>query len=74
MGSGGKGDEHVEVQVSEFVGGIAVLGAHFCQHLSRLQPVPFCRRQDGMVSRQGPQELALGNLGGAPPQLGEHDR
>ncbi len=41
VGSRCQRDEHVEVQVSEFVGSVVMLGAHLGQNLARLQPVPL---------------------------------
>ncbi len=70
----GQRDEHVEVQVPELVGIIAVLGPRLGEDLSRLQPVSLGGRQNWMVLAKRPKKLAIGLGCGAPPKFRQNDR
>lgn len=65
----GKGDEDVEMHIAELVRRELLVCVDFPQYLAGLQPVFFCRSQDGMVPLEGQQEFPLCRLGGAAPQL-----
>ena len=73
MRSGGQGDKHIEMQVTELVGGVAMLGAYLCQYLARFQPVSFRGRQKWMILSKRPKKLSIGRCCGATPQFGQDD-
>ena len=59
VGSGREGDQHIEIHVAKFVWGKSFFCADLRQQLSRLQPIPRCRSENGMIALQGPQEFLL---------------
>src|SRR5271166_1456073 len=67
-------NEHSEMQVAKFLCGKPSLRAHFPQQLSRLQPIPCRRSEDGMITLQRPQEFTLCWLSRATPQLRQYYR
>ncbi len=68
----GEGDEYVEVQVSEFLRGIGVLGTYFFQNLARFEPISFGRRQNRIVLAKGSEEFSFRRRGGATPEFGQN--
>ena len=72
MGAHGESNEHVEVQVPEFLRGIGVLGTYFFQNLARFEPISFGWRQNRMVLAKRPEEFSFRRSGGATPEFGQN--
>ncbi len=49
VGAGGEGDEDVEVEVAQFVGREAVVGAHGAEQLAGFEPVTFGGGEQGRL-------------------------
>jgi len=74
VGSGGQGDEDVEVEVAELVGLEALIGANFCQYVAGLQPVVLCWGQDGAMSGEIADEVAFLVTDSTARQFRDHYR
>jgi len=72
VGARGESDEHVEVQVPEFLRAIAVLGTYFLQDLARFEPISFGGRQNRMVLAERPEEFSFRRGGGGTPEFGQN--
>jgi len=68
----GESDEHVEVQVAEFLRGIAVLGAYFLDDLARFEPISFGWGQNRMVLAECSEEFSFRRGCGATPEFGQN--
>jgi hypothetical protein len=72
--SGRERNENVKMQVAELPRHESSIRVNFSEYLARVQPIFFCRRQDGMVSFQRSQEFDLRRLRGTTPQFGQNYR
>jgi len=65
--AGSKGDENVEMQITQFMRFEAVIGTDFGQYFARLQPIVLCRGKDRVVSRQSREKLVVRRCLSATP-------
>src|SRR6266568_3607554 len=69
VGSRGECNQHIEMQIAQFVRCEAARGTKFPQDLARLQPILFRGDEDGMIFRQRTKEFSFRCQSCAAPQL-----